>query len=40
MDGSLSVASVNASCIICERSVVIEAWDKMDSVDVDVYVDI
>ena len=36
MDGWLSVASVTTFCIICERSVVIETWDKIGSVDVDV----
>ena len=40
MDGSSPVASVNASCIICDRSVVIEAWDKIGYIDVDVDVDI
>jgi len=39
MDGSSLVASVNAFCIIYERSVVIEAWDNICSVDVDLGVD-
>ena len=36
MDELLLVASVNTFCVICETSVVIEAWGKIDYVDVDV----